>query len=282
MSVTVLAGDHIISAETIPTLKRSLRELGSGISRTAYDLGNGSVLKVGRADGWAGGNRTEVEAWEMLKGSDVGQYLCPIIAYDSEDFAWLIMSKVDGTLNDDAYAACVWEDSGLQWEIERAGIGDLHRGNVGFVRDSSADDGFRFYVIDYAMNENRGADSDGWGEPSHCVSCCQENGGCSRHSWQGRPDACCAYGRYQMSDCKTLQGCNEQWCDAPGCGNLAHVNIGTVRQLVQARARLTLVWTEEQGFVCNLHKPVSVGLADFIREDRGQLPMFGRFASRKV
>jgi len=257
MTVTVLAGDHIVSADTIPSLKRELRTLGSGVSRTAYDLGNGTVLKVGSADGWAGGNRTEVECWEALRDSDIGQYLSPIIAHDSESFAWLIMRKVDGILADDSRARSEWYDSGISWELERAGINDLHDGNVGYCYDEDSDS-YSFFVIDYAMSGS---------EDDHCGTCCaRENNGCSWHSWQGRSDACCGTARFQSHDCSFLKGCNQEWCDAPGCNEWADRKVRTLWHLEQGWHTHKMVWTQDVAIVCAVHAPRNMEQINWERE----------------
>lgn len=277
MATTVLAGEHIVSSDTIGDLKRSLKVLGSGVTRTAYDLGNGTVLKVGASNGYYGGNESEVLAWQALKDSDIGQYLCPIVAYDEEAYAWLIMRKVDGTIGDCSEASSAWYASGISRELDYAGINDLHGGNVGYVDDGYGN--FTFYAIDYAMSDGYadGEASGSWQE-GHCATCCQ---GCTEHEWQGRDSACCASARFHSKDCMTLQGCNQVWCDVPGCNSYAIRDLGTLRQLERAYCTLTLVWVTERIVLCGKHVPINRHDADIAREMAGQLPMFGRYISRQ-
>jgi hypothetical protein len=277
MATHVIAGDHIVSSDRLGDLKNSLPRLGSGVSRTAYDLGNGTVLKIGSADGFAGGNRTEVEAWQELSGSDIAEFLGEIVAYDEEDYRWLIMRKADGVLNDSYEARQAWYRSNVGNILSRAGIDDLHDGNVGYVIDEDSESGYRFFAVDYAMNQNRGGAYNSCRYSSHCGTCCEVNGGCSRHSWLGRQDACCGSARFKMDDCETLQGCRQEWCDAPDCSEYAIRDLGTVRQLVQGHhwagrigVQADNVWESDRMFVCHEHLPVTIGQANAMREIAGQ------------
>lgn len=272
MATTVLAGQHIVSSDTIRDLKRSLPALGSGVSRTAYDLGNGSVLKVGAANGFAGGNATEVAAWQAHEGTEIAQYLAEIIAYDAEDFAWLIMRKVDGTIGNNyaAYQAC--RAAGFVTMMYGFGFSDLHEGNVGYVEDPMEDSGFRFYVIDYAQNSEECSWIGSNQYPSHCETCC---GGCSVHSWRGRSDACCSLARFEPSDCSQFRGCERVTCDVPECGRDADRKIRSIRHQTRDgghfaghNGNMVEVW--EDAVVCWQHAPIGIATANRAREDAGQ------------
>jgi hypothetical protein len=273
MAVHVLAGDHIVSSDTIPSLNQHLPHLGNGVSRHAYDLGNGQVLKVGTADGWAGGNATEGAAWEALKDSDVGHLLAPIVAHDSEDFGWLIMLKMDGTIHDlfreDDWVGEAWYAWGCEMkdDLDRAGINDMHDGNIGYVITDHDAQIVKFYAIDYAMS--RGCHA------SYSASTPR------------RYDACCDSAMLKASDCATLEGCRAEICDAPHCWQNAVKDLGTVRELRQRHAwehgtNADHVWTEERAFVCAQHAPIDRNFADMMREhDGGQIGMFGPWFARQ-
>jgi hypothetical protein len=273
MAVHVLAGDHIVSSDTIPSLKQHLPHLGNGVSRHAYDLGNGQVLKVGNADGWAGGNATEVAAWEALKDSDVGHLLAPIVAHDSEDFGWLIMLKMDGTIHDlfreDDWVGEAWYAWGCEMkdDLDRAGINDMHDGNIGYVITDHDAQIVKFYAIDYAMS--RGCHA------SYSASTPR------------RYDACCDSAMLKASDCATLEGCRAEICDAPRCWQNAVQDLGTLRELRQRHHWEPTylgdhVWTEERAHVCAQHAPIDRNFADMMREhDGGQIGMFGPWFARQ-
>lgn len=277
MSVHVLAGDHIVSSDTIPQLRSTLPYLGNGVTRSVYDLGNGSVLKSGKADSCYGGNLTEARTWEMLRDSEVGQYLAEVIAYDTEDGAWLIMRKVDGTIGDacssvrDAYYS-----SDAYYVLSSSCIGDLHEGNIGYVVNCEEEEDYSFYAIDYAMS------GDGSYSSSTCEGC--SNRWCDDHSFR-RQDACCTIGQKMTRDCEFPMGCAEECCDNPNCDKRAMIAGGQVYQLETVRWynawNVDHVWLEEEMYYCANCAPRSVHDADFAREMAGQLAMFGRYISRQ-
>lgn len=279
MAVHVLAGSHIVSTDTIDDLKRSLPRLGSGVSRTAFDLGNGTVLKVGKANSFAGGNQTEVAAWEALcDNPEVAPLLGEITAYDSEGFAWVIMRKADGVLGDNYTAKVAFDqNSNLKTILRAYGISDLHEGNIGYVEDASEDCGFRFFAVDYAMSGycTDPFVSDAY-SPSHCATCCR---GCSSHSDKPRSDACCTIGGNHSQDCASLAGCNAVTCDHPECAQRAVRDLGTVRHLTKNPwfngGSCDHIWESERAVVCGMHLPIGVHTANIAREIMGQIPLFG-------
>lgn len=258
MAVTVLAGDHIVSSDTIPTLKRSLSYIGSGVTRSVYDLGNGTVLKVGAADSEYGGNETEVACWEACEGTELGNYLAPIVAYDSESYAWIIMRKVDGVIGDDSAARAAYYDSDACYVLESSNINDLHHANIGYVYNED-EDSYSFYAIDYAMS------GDAY---SHCETCCaRSNNGCEWHSWEGRDSACCGSARFASHDCSFLKGCQVYFCDAPNCNNYADRKIRTLMHLEQGWRTHAMEWRSDVAIVCNVHRPRNVASINWEREN---------------
>lgn len=148
-------------------------ELGSGCTRTVYDLGDGTVLKVQRDNGpsFAGGNLTEYDAWQRVAETPDACYFAQVFGC-SDSGAWLVAEYVENV--GAAYGAdrCTLEDIG-----SRYGIRDLHNGNIGTRADGSP------VIIDYAFNEAVNASSDPSSDrESHGISTCCANGTlCTRH-----------------------------------------------------------------------------------------------------
>lgn len=143
-SVFVSESHGIVSDENVHELQQRLRFLGSGVYRQTYDLGT-HVLKIEKCSGDAGdANRTEIETWERVEGTDMERFFCPIVA-SAPDYSWLIMERCD-IFADDASSE---EDSiveSVRTRCERFGIADLHPGNIGRLEESG-----RWVVTDYGM-----------------------------------------------------------------------------------------------------------------------------------
>ena len=147
----VLPDGEVLSTETIDEIRRSLRVLGSGVSRKAYALTENAVLKVDTGETWCGNCKSEITAWSKLADSEIAPYLAPILAGDP-DAGWLVMVRVSmGKSSAGRHA-----NMALPTDLLNAyGIRDLHGQNVGWM---TTDDGEEIPVaIDYAFNgESRG------------------------------------------------------------------------------------------------------------------------------
>lgn len=136
-----------VSPERIAALKDVQKEyLGSGCSRRVTAYGP-YALKEGSEHY----NRIEWKIWQQFKGTPEEKYLCPIIAI-SEDGRYLLMVKVDRTLNDEQeqwrdengyYRGGPSIDAELSQFCYKNSIYDTHSGNIGIL------DG-RQVLIDYA------------------------------------------------------------------------------------------------------------------------------------
>lgn len=129
------------------------RSLGLGATREAFDLGDGTVLKVDwNGGGTLGGCNAEAAIWEAAD-SMTRQFLAPVIA--SGD-GWLVMPKC---------AMNVTEAEGEAYDVEAEGFGviinDLHPMNLGRMADGTV------VCIDYAAGFYAdGCDGCGW-----CSTC---------------------------------------------------------------------------------------------------------------
>lgn len=173
-------GKILVSHETLPTLLRTLEELGAGVSRTVYAISDTEVLKYAHnRNSHAGNNRTEWDSYHRIAESD-RHYFAACYAI-SDDGVWMVSERAAGSAYD------LGSDFGDDpWDAiqtaEDYGISDLHDGNYGFRADGSA------LILDYAM-----------GEDSYCEPC-----GCGEHDCEDCwPDGC---------DCSTWHGCRETLC----------------------------------------------------------------------
>lgn len=110
--------------------------LGSGISRHAFNIGKGRVLKVASTATCTDYNRKEVERWESAP-PELKQFLCPIIAYDSE-YRWVVMRRAYKVGN------VPHEAKTKIWNAIVGIVRDSHDFNMGKV-------GRNYVMIDYAM-----------------------------------------------------------------------------------------------------------------------------------
>lgn len=236
MATHVLAGDHIISSDRIPSLTRELTRLGSGASRTAYDLGNGSVLKVSGA--W-NQNSLEVEMWNRIQGSGYEEYFAEIIAYDEEAFRWVIQRKADRTAEQ-------WEldefvsEIGYELDSEFGILCDLHPKNLGVIEDSEGN-AESYVIIDYALSDNRPSPTCDCGD----IDCPQ-----------------CGCGARGECYCPTFVGHNEAICWVSDCYGDAVFRINLPTWFAQE--------ISPQGACCKEHKPIGHRTGKELRRIAGQ------------
>lgn len=150
MSVYVSESNVIVSDETVDSLRSQLKRLGAGVSRTVYDLGDGTVLKINHSDDghFAGNNLSEWKNWQRIKGTEYEEHFAECIAV-SEDGTWLIQRAIDRTLGDAAQYQewSHWYNTVGKELSAEFGIGDLHYGNVGMTVQGN------IVVIDYACTD---------------------------------------------------------------------------------------------------------------------------------
>ena len=200
MSVYVSDYAGAITDENAREIARSLPCLGSGVSRSVYDLGD-VVLKIDDGGNYAGNCASEVACWEEFKGTEHEHLFARIHAYGR---GWIIAEKAspDYTL----YRS--QEGADVRAQLEWLGIGDLHDGNLGFREDGSG------CAIDYAFNEHRHAVcSDAISSACECCEC-----DCKR-CWPNGCDCCCSL---HCGECASGEG-----CQAPECSDCFRKAIGT-------------------------------------------------------
>lgn len=224
MTVYVTTNDLIVSDDTVRTLERSLPYLGSGVSRRVHDLGNGQVLKLGKADGWAGGNQTEYDAYQRIDEDDRQHFAtCYAIA---DDGTWLVAEKIEQTVSSLSGAD---RDAYHDWsaDVERSlarkyGIRDLHSENVGMRANGT------FAILDYAMGD--GGNGSDWSEDQDDECACSACNWRDPRSECGFCDDCdCEACKPEGCDCPSLVGCNVTYCGVTGCDKLALAQRFTVR-----------------------------------------------------
>lgn len=208
MSVYVSETNHVVTDESAWDLRNSLPKLGSGVSRTVYDLGDGTVLKLqtGRFGG-AGGNLEEWETWQRVKDSEFAHCFAECIAIGT-DGAWMIQRAISEIFGFDQKSEWYewWKTQGCE-AAYFANVGDIHPNNCGYDRNGNV------LIIDYAWS--------GFMDVSSVVmtdcSCCYPE-----RSETPEP---CACGEHECSECfpsgdpcGPLEGCNERDCEQCGPG----------------------------------------------------------------
>lgn len=204
MDLYISETDYVVSSETIDSLQSQLTRLGAGISRTVYDLGDGTVLKIQKGGNeYAGGNLSEFAAWQAIKGTEWEIHFAECIAV-SDDGSWLIQRAIDETFAQRTDEWNIWWQEIGEEIGTTLGIGDLHYGNVGTTVQGD------IKIIDYAWS---GYIDMGWlvsqaskaqtSEPCECSVCnpC-ECGDCE--CIRCYPEGC---------ECEPLQGCHAQECE---------------------------------------------------------------------
>ena len=166
----------MVSDDLLEDVITSANYLGAGVTRRVYDLGDGTVLKVNKnRQSYYGDCASEARAWEELRDDEAGEHLAPVLAVAS-DGTWLVMVKAES----DGYRL----DGKARRILERAGIDDLHPGNIGKLSDG------RLVAIDYALNTNPRASVSApvsisiVAEPTHCS--------CSDCRFNEHRQGCCA------------------------------------------------------------------------------------------
>lgn len=200
MTVYVSESNHIVSADSLYDLERSLPKLGQGVSRRVYDLGDGTVLKVGTGSDFAGTNLSEAEQWRKVEGTQWEEHFAEVLAV-ADDGSWLIMRAVERTFVNDRSAWSEWYREVGSELTHSLKVGDLHYGNVGVTVQG------QIKVIDYAWSE--GSMSMEWliEEESSCnCSECKPATPCSCD------DCDCEECKPEGCDCEALKGCNVEHC----------------------------------------------------------------------
>lgn len=252
MECYVSESNYVVSSDTLHELRSELRRLGAGVSRTVYDLGDGTVLKVCHDQhSHAGNNLSEWEMWQKVQGTEWEIHFAECIAV-SDDGSWLIQRAIDQTFESDHVAWSEWyREIGADLSAELH-LGDLHYGNVGTTVQGQVK------IIDYAYDRfldmgwllsNR-SDSDC--DCDECKPCYCNLCDCERC----KPQGC---------DCDEFEGCNETECAQ--CYSLAVALVLSVP-------------------VCETHnvdrKAWDLNFRNYIREVRGQIPMFQPFHGKEV
>lgn len=215
MDVYVSETDYVVSSETIDSLQSQLRRLGRGVSRTVYDLGDGTVLKVcHNVDSFAGNNLSEWQTWQRVKGTEWEVHFSECVAV-SDDGTWLIQRAIDSTFEDDSAGWSEWWDETGREISETLGIGDLHYGNVGTTVSGQVK------VIDYAFSGHvdlswlKVSRSEDECRCTLCVPCTCNLCDCERCN----PNGCA---------CDPFEGCREETCNVDGCYSDAVANVLSV------------------------------------------------------
>lgn len=248
MTVYVSDSDILVSDDSVWDLTETLTELGSGVSRTVYDLGDGTVLKVNRRNPWhasAGDNLTEWQAWQEIKDGPFASCFAECIAI-ADDGSWMIQAAVSYVFSDDddysGYSEW-WREVGKEACLYHR-IGDVHPGNAGVTENGNV------LIVDYGWTGgfmDAGAmfgdcSSAEVSESCNCNECkpctCQDHE-CSDCFPEGDP-------------CGSLEGCNWTYCDA--CEIPPRGNDNQNSRIMNAA--VTKVWLEgEWHKLCQDHKP---------------------------
>ncbi len=105
--------------------------LGTGCSRQVWDMGNGFVVKLRLPHVGTDQNRAEVST--LKRYADTGVFI-PLIAYDKENFDWLVTPKAQVTGKMDVLEAVFEKLSEIGLDIgmdDDDNNFDLHEENVG-------------------------------------------------------------------------------------------------------------------------------------------------------
>lgn len=165
--------------------------IGSGVSRTVFEVDENLVLKQERNNDVAGGNRTEYECFHSVEQDERKFFAAPLIIAD--DDSWMLSERVEGVVGDlDPGEVSQNDVRAIDQISRRYGISDLHYFNVGYDSDGS------LKMIDYAAN---GINGYGFSFGSSFNGCgCYECG--------------CNVCEVFTCNCPTLEGCNETVCAA--------------------------------------------------------------------
>jgi hypothetical protein len=194
-----LQSGQVITDQNAKEIARSLPHLGSGVSRSVYDLGD-VVLKVDDGSNYAGNCASEVAAWEEYEGTEYEHLFARIFAHGR---GWIIAEKAETDYS--LYRSQAGRD--VINQLEWIGIGDLHEGNIGFRSDGTG------CAIDYAMNCHRGESSDDCMSSDPCECCDHDCRDCFPHGCE----CCCSLHRGESSICATYEGCNAELCAYGAC-----------------------------------------------------------------